>query len=253
MKETAFTVATAHGRMPVTALEPDGKTTKGGIIFYMDAFGIREELFGMCRRYANAGYAVFIPDLFYRGGTVRFPVPGSAAAKLDPEMGKINVATTVEMSIADTGCLLVHVAAMPRLNINQFCTVGYCMGARHALGAAATYPDKILAAACLHGGRMVWEGSNSPHRYIPACKASLYFAFAANDETCPDAHKALIEKTIRESGARGVTEHFDASHGWTFPTRWCYDQASAEHVFQRVVNLFDAEMDGNIFNPGEAV
>jgi len=89
---------------------------------------------------------------------------------------------------------------------------------------------------------MVWEGDNSPHRYIPRVSGALYFAFAANDETCPDAHKALIERTIAESGARAETEHYTAAHGWTFPTRWCHDPAAAEHALARVLALFDRDV-----------
>ena len=52
-----------------------------------------------------------------------------------------------------------------------------------------------------------------------------------------DAHKAIIERMIAESGARAVTEHYAAAHGWTFPTRWCHDHAAAEHAFAQVLAL----------------
>jgi carboxymethylenebutenolidase len=116
------------------------------------------------------------------------------------------------------------------------------MGGRHAIAAAATFPEEIAAAASLHGGRLVWDGDTSPHHYIPRVQGALYFAFAAHDETCPDAHKTLIERTIAESGVRGTTEHYAAAHGWTFPERWCFDPTAADRAFARVLGLFEANV-----------
>src|SRR5690606_3996564 len=41
---------------------------KAGVILYMDAFGPRASLHGMAERLAGEGYAVLVPDLFYRFG-----------------------------------------------------------------------------------------------------------------------------------------------------------------------------------------
>jgi carboxymethylenebutenolidase len=241
-KVTRLKLATPDGSLPVSVFEPAGVGLKAGVLFYMDAFGLRPELDGMCRRYADAGYLVFLPDLYYRLGAVRFAVPGGRDEPLDPAMTTANLATTVDMSVADTGAILAHVAATPGYGIARFGAVGYCMGARHALGAGATYPDWIRAVACLHGGRLVWNGPDSPHRQIARVKGELYFAFATNDETCPDAHQRLIEETIAASAVNGRTEHYAAVHGWTFPERWCYERTAAERVFTEVLALLDRQL-----------
>ena len=242
MEKALVKLATPDGLLPVQVFAPAGKQSKGGVIVYMDAFGLRPELDGMCRRYAEAGYVVFLPDLYYRLGRLRFAVPSAAHEPLDPAMDRANTATSLRMSITDTGAILAHAATTPAYDVARFGTVGYCMGARHALGAAATYPDVIAACACLHGGRLVWDGPDSPHRCIPQVAGALYFGFAAEDKTCLDVHKALIESTIAANGVRGRTEHYPAAHGWTFPTRWCYDPIAAEHAFETVIALLDAEV-----------
>lgn len=244
MSDNQIDVCTADGMMPVRVFEPADPSAhrKGGVILYMDAFGLRPELDGLCRRYAEAGYVAFLPDLYYRLPVRRFPVPRSASEPLDPAMQAANIGTTLEMTLADTGALLAHVLATPRYRVHRFGTVGHCMGGRHAVAAAATFPQEVTAAASLHGGRLVWEGDTSPHLCIPRVQGALYFAFAAHDQTCPDAHKALIERTIAESGVRGTTEHYAAAHGWTFPERWCFDREAAERTFARVLALFDADV-----------
>jgi carboxymethylenebutenolidase len=229
----------ADGAMPVKVFQPAG-ASGSGVIVYMDAFGWRDELDSMCRRYADAGYWTFLPDLYYRRGQLRFRPVGAAGEALDPAMVAANAATTLEMTIADTGALMREAAQ--NHGVRRFGTVGYCMGARHALAAAASYPDEIKAAACLHGGRMVWDAPSSPHLYIPRTKARMYFGFAKDDETCPDAHQALIEQTIVESGVRAEVEHYAAAHGWTFPERYCYDPAAAERAWEKVLALFAAEV-----------
>lgn len=242
MTASPLDVPTPDGVLPVQVFLPPGDDRKGGVIFYMDAFGLRPELEVMCERYAGQGYVVFLPDLYYRHGTLRFTVPAGAHDPVDPTMNAANTGTTVEMTIADTGALLAYVAVHGLHGINRFGAVGYCMGARHALGAGATYGSAITAIACLHGGRLVWDGDNSPHHYIPRVKGAVYFGFARNDETCPDAHQALIERTIAASGVRGRTEHFPAAHGWTFPTRWCHDPIAADRAFAAVLALFGSEV-----------
>jgi carboxymethylenebutenolidase len=239
---TTLKLATPDGSLPVRIFKPAEGSPTGGVIFYMDAFGLRPELDGMCRRYADAGHVVFLPDLYYRLGSLRFAVPHTADEPLDPAMTTANLATTVAMSVADTGAILAHVSATPAYGISSFGAVGYCMGARHALCAGAAYPDWIRAIACLHGGRLVWDGADSPHRQIARLKGEIYFAFAANDETCPDAHKSLIEQTIATNSVHGRTEHYAALHGWTFPERWCYDRAAAEHAFAQVLALLDRQV-----------
>ena len=234
-------LSTRDGLVNVTVFEPSRVPPKGGVIFYMDAFGIRPELSDMCRRYAEAGYIVFLPDLFHRlGPSVQFAIPETSDAPLDPAMGAANAATTLGHSVCDTDAVLTFARDVLGYDRLRFMTVGYCMGARHALAAAAAFPDRIAATACIHGGRLVTGGAASPHLLISQVTGAIYFAFAADDETCPDEHKALIEKTIRMSGVAGATEHFNAHHGWTFPTRWCHDRAAADRVQSKVIALFDA-------------
>ena len=75
MIERDVIVTTKHGRMPTFLAAPDGSEQYPGIIFYMDAPGIREELRNMARRIARHGYFCILPDMYYRLGTVLFDLP----------------------------------------------------------------------------------------------------------------------------------------------------------------------------------
>ena len=75
MIESEVIVTTKHGRMPTFMAAPDGDEQHPGIILYMDAPGIREELRNMARRIAKHGYFCLLPDLYYRLGHLRFDIP----------------------------------------------------------------------------------------------------------------------------------------------------------------------------------
>ncbi|WP_170985085.1 dienelactone hydrolase family protein [Roseomonas sp. AR75] len=225
------------GAMALHAFPPPaGMAPKGGVIFYMDAFGLRPELDGLCEQYAQDGWFALLPDLYWRLPRRSFPVPPSAGAPLDPAMTEANLATTMTMTTADTRIVLDDAAR--RFGLQRFGAVGHCMGARHALAAATAWPDRVLAAACLHGGRMVTEGADSPHLLIRRCPGPLYIAMARDDETCPEAHQRLLEAEAQAAGPRVTIERVDALHGWTFPERYCYDAAAARRGFAHVRGLF---------------
>ena len=40
-----------------------------GVLFYMDAYGLRPQIAGMVERIAGWGYTVLAPNVFYREGT----------------------------------------------------------------------------------------------------------------------------------------------------------------------------------------
>lgn len=233
-------VVTPDGAMTLHAFAPPAGRARGGVILYMDAFGLRPELDAMAARYAAHGWFALLPDLYHRLPRRTFPVPPSADAPLDPAMTEANLATTLAMTVADTAIVLAEAAR--RFGLVAFGAVGHCMGARHALAAATEFPDRIHAAACLHGGRMVWNGPDSPHLLIPRCRAALYIAMARDDDTCPEAHQRILERMVAEAGGRAEIERCDALHGWTFPERWCHHPALAERTFGRVLALLEANV-----------
>ena len=229
-----------EGVIPVRVFTPE--RPRGGLIVYMDALGVRPELAGMCLEWAAHGYTTFLPDLFWRLGRLSFAFPADPHGSLDPAMVAANDATSVAMSVADTRAVLDRFGGAGPGQVERFATVGYCMGARHALAAAAAWPDRVRFAACLHGGRMVWDGPDSPHLLIPRVEGRLYLAFATDDDTCPDSHQQLLRDTLAASGVRGEAELFAARHGWMFPERFSFDPAAASRVKAKILAAMETEV-----------
>ncbi|MBM3560521.1 MAG: dienelactone hydrolase family protein, partial [Alphaproteobacteria bacterium] len=72
MVEFETAVPTDGTTIPTFFCRPDGDGPFPGVVMHMDAPGIREELRNFARRIAGHGYAVMLPDLYWRIGRVRF-------------------------------------------------------------------------------------------------------------------------------------------------------------------------------------
>lgn len=244
MIETSVRLATEDGEMPVFIVHPDEDGPFPVILIFMDALGIREELRDMARRYASAGYYAMLPDLFYRWGCPSFDPRPLAQGVLDPKMMELNAILDVSMTTRDGGVLLDY-AALDQGASLPVAAVGYCMGGRHAIGAAAAYPGQIAAFASLHGGRLVSDRTDSPHLLLARTTGESYFAWADNDPVAPAEHAQTVERALAARGGRYRVElHRGAEHGFTFPERYCYDKAAAERVWARLFALFRRNLHG---------
>src|ERR1700759_218012 len=68
MPSVSATVATPDGTCPVTLHTPEGSGPWPGVILYVDAGGVRDTFSQMAERMAGYGYAVLVPDVYYRHG-----------------------------------------------------------------------------------------------------------------------------------------------------------------------------------------
>src|SRR5438105_12187168 len=93
MIEQDVFVQTKYGRQASFAACPDGSGPFPGIILYMDAPGIREELRNMARRIAKHGYFCLLPDLYYRLGTLRFVAAHLPRIKAAASLYGVNIVT----------------------------------------------------------------------------------------------------------------------------------------------------------------
>lgn len=238
MIEREIDIATTEGSMPCFVVHPDEGGPYPVILVFMDALGIREELRDMSRRFASAGYYAMLANLYYRDGGPSFDPAPLAEGRLDPRMMALNDALSMDMTVRDTAALL-DFAAGDKTAAPYAASIGYCMGGRHAIAAAAAYPGRIRALASLHGGRLVTDAPDSPHRRLAGAHGEAYFAWADDDPTAPADHEAVIADVLAKRPAPGRLEHHaGALHGFTFPERYCYHKRAAERVWSRLFALF---------------
>ena len=68
MIEKTVEIRTSDGTVDTFICHPERNGPHPGVIFYMDAPAIREELRDIARRIATVGYYVMLPNLYYRAG-----------------------------------------------------------------------------------------------------------------------------------------------------------------------------------------
>ncbi|MGH7152943.1 MAG: dienelactone hydrolase family protein, partial [Acetobacteraceae bacterium] len=183
MIEQDVIVTTRHGRMPSFLVAPEGPGRHPGIIFYMDAPGIREELRNMCRRIAKHGYVCLLPDMYYRLGTLRFDIPrrdDAMSAVIRPAMNSLTNAGVND----DTAAMIAFLDAQDAVKPGPVGCVGHCMSGRYITTAAAAFP-RMVAAASLYGVGIVTDAEDSPHHLLGEIKGELYYAFAEHDQSVP--------------------------------------------------------------------
>jgi carboxymethylenebutenolidase len=237
-------IRTNDGTCPSYVYRPAGAGPWPAVLMYMDGLGIRPAMLEVGERLATYGYLVLLPDLYYRAGP--YEPMDAHAVFADPEKRKVlrekfGVATPA-LIMSDTRAFLEWLAAQPDVRPGGIGTVGYCMGGLMSVTAAGTYPDRVVAAASYHGGRLATDAPDSPHLLAPKMRARLYVAGAMEDESFPDDMKATLEEALTKAGVDHQIETYPAKHGWVFRDTPVYDAAASERHWQTLVAFLDAKL-----------
>ncbi|WP_262269060.1 MULTISPECIES: dienelactone hydrolase family protein [Microvirga] len=239
MAKQDISIRTEDGTARAGLFRPDHPTA-AGVILYMDAFGPRPALDAMAERLAAEGYAVLVPDLFYRFGDYG-PFDARTAFSEEPSRSALRnmiEGTSQDMTRRDSAAFidaLTEAGATGRIG-----TVGYCMGGSRALHAAAAYPDRIAAAASFHGGRLASDAPDSPHRHVATITGRVYVGSAGVDGSFPPEQSALLAEALRRAEIDHIIENYvGMAHGWAVSDHSVYDEGGAERHWKRLTTLFD--------------
>lgn len=245
MPEYESTIATPDGVMDVFVARPAG--TAPAVIIYMDVWGLREELFAIARRVAKAGYYCIVPNFYYRQGKIRFEFRDEqgrtiSMIKLPPEAREQVAQQTRQLSdamvIDDTREILQFMrgdGALP----GPVGAVGFCMGGRHAMCAAAHFPE-MRATAGLHGTRLVQDTPLSPHKFADKFQGEIYCGFAEHDDMAPPATINTLAELLggRPNVTYSFAVHPGTVHGYSLPDRDVYDRAATERDWSSIFAMF---------------
>lgn len=207
-----------------------------GVIMWPDIFGIRPAFRAMADRLAAEGYAVFVPNPFYRdakGEVVSEDEPlFSAIDRLRPYAGNLTPDAVVRDATAFTAWLDEQDAVDTGKPIG---VMGFCMSGSYTIRAAAALPERIAAGASFHGGGIATDADTSPHLLADETDAEFLFAIAQND----DAEDPESKNRLKEAfGETAVVEVYPADHGWVPPDSPRHDEEQAEKAWSSMLTLF---------------
>ena len=244
MPNITDTVTTPDGSCTVRLFTPDGEGPWPGVVMYPDAGGTRETLADMAAKLAGFGYAVLLPDVYYRHGDWA-PFDMATAFNDDDErkrlMSMIGSITPDNMA-TDAAAFFDYLAGRPEASGNEFGTTGYCMGGRTSFVVAGRLPDRVAAAASFHGGGLVTDGAESPHLRADQIQAAVYVGGAENDGSFTADHAEQLEKALTAAGVEHKIETYPAAHGYAVPDNRSYDADAAERHWRATREFFAANL-----------
>jgi carboxymethylenebutenolidase len=247
--ETDVTIRMPDGLCDAAFLHPS-TGAHPGVLIWPDAFGLRPSMRDIARRLAGEGYAVLVPNPFYR--IARAPVFETAStfdfgnpadrAKLQPLTGSVNAPGAAAKDAAAYVAFLD--VQRPVDKAKKIGTHGYCMGGSLAVRTAAAVPDRVGAVASFHGGGLVTDKPDSPHLLAPMIKAATVVAIASNDDQRqPDAKDQLKQAFAVAKLPAGI-EVYPARHGWCVPDMPTeggapiYSPPDAERAWAKLLALY---------------
>lgn len=221
-----------------------GDAGKPGVLFYIDAIGLRPQTREMADRIASWGYAVLAPHVFYRDGSAADLAPqgdlrqDSAredffASGVMERVGALTPDRSGPDAEAWVATLLQHAGLGP------VGTVGYCMGARLAVRTGAQFPGTVGAVGGFHGGGLVVPEADSPHHAIADSTAEFAFGHADQDRSMPIEAVRTLEDTLARAGRPHVNEIYEsAPHGYSMADTSMYQEEAARRHFATLQALF---------------
>jgi carboxymethylenebutenolidase len=242
MIEREFDIATSDGAMNTYSVRPDDGGPLPVVLMLMDAPGVREGLREICRRIAQSGYTVLLPNLYYR--TAREFVLGAtrdhpdAEANLKKMFGMVASIPNAKVA-ADVGAVLDLLPSLGDAKPGKIGLVGYCMSGAFVTAAAAKHPDRIACFASYYGTRLITDKPDSPHLMLGGIRAEAYYSFAEHDTYVPLDQVASFEKLLAAAPfpSRVETE-LGTHHGYAFSDRGNLNEAAREKHYERMLSLY---------------
>lgn len=212
------------------------------VLVWPDILGLRTSFRQMGRRLAAAGYSVLVVNPFYR--EARAPVVPEGSSFADESVrntvfglrGNISNANMVTDARAFVGWLDEQSQVDTSRKMG---TTGYCMGGPYVMRTAAAVPARVGAVGSFHGGGLVTDEPDSPHRLVQQMDAQFLIAIAENDDEEAPEDKTVLRETFAAAELQAEIEVYPAAHGWCPPDSPVYSEVQAERAWSRLMALLD--------------
>ena len=244
MTQRDVSIPTPDGSCDASLHTPVGSGPWPAVIMFPDAGGVRPTFHAMAQQLADLGYAVLLPNVYYRLGEIAPFDMKNVFTDADERKRLMALVSSVskESAARDTEAMLDFLAAQPEVADTKVGTTGYCMGGGLALTAAGRFPDRVGAAASFHGGQIASDAPDSPHLLAGAMKATVYVAGAENDASFDAEQFERMSAALTESGVTHTLVTYPALHGFAVPDNPTYDEAAAARHWKALEDLYGSTL-----------
>ncbi len=245
LSENTVVIDTPDGDADAVFIHP-ASGAHPAIVFWPDIAGVREANRMMARRVAAEGYAVLLVNPYYRDVTgeqfadfASFRADGGFG-KVGPWRDKLSSQAVMRDAAALVGWLDGQESVDTARGVGS---EGYCMGGPFTVYSASAVPGRVKAAASFHGGGLVREDDQSPHKLLSGTPQTSYlFAIAKNDDAESPEDKTMLRGAADAANVRADVDVYAGDHGWTVPDSPAYDREAAERAYAAKIALYAAAL-----------
>ncbi|MDN3556483.1 dienelactone hydrolase family protein [Halomonas maura] len=213
------------------------------VVLFTDIGGLRPCYHEKAQRIADHGYAVLMPNVYYRDATGAVVPEGKSFRDPDvrPTLLAYAAHLTPEAQARDFAALLRCIDSEAEFADGQVGVVGYCMTGAFALRMAAEHPGRVAAAAGFHSARLAEaDDPASPVHVVGTIEGRVYLGHADKDELLPPEQIARMDQALADAGVHFTTELYQgAAHGFTAKDAPSYDAAADALHHRRLAMLLD--------------
>ncbi|MHA4836453.1 dienelactone hydrolase family protein [Sphingopyxis sp. MSC1_008] len=191
-----------------------------------EIFGVNEAMRSTAKLFADEGYTVLVPDLFWR-----------MEAEVELGYGADDVARALgfyqaldrDLAVRDIGSALDHLRGLAECD-GPAALVGFCLGGTLALrGGAELAPDAVVA---YYPVAMLDCPADT---IMPRCPTQIHLGGA--DTMCPPEAADQIRRLMADNPFAKVYSYDGAGHAFFNPFRDEYDRLASERALTHTLEL----------------
>ena len=228
---TTIVIPVPDGTSEAYVAGPGDRSTPG-VLFYMDAFGLRPQIADMMERIAGWGYTVLAPNVFHRDGRV-------ADLAQDRDRAMESGPRPDPRQPRGRHPFVPRRAAWPVRTARSGPPATAWARGSPSVPRPRT-PTTSPRSAGFHGGGLATDDDSSPHLGLPAARAEFVFGHADHDRSMPPEAVGRLGEALASAGLVFINDVYaGAPHGYTMNDTQKYHEESAERHYRVLESLLD--------------
>jgi carboxymethylenebutenolidase len=202
-----------------------------GLVVLQEIFGVNANIRAIADRFAEEGYAVLAPDMFWR------QTPGVDLGYCETDFGKafaLYQGFDVDLGVSDIGVAIDALRKMPECT-GKVGVIGYCLGGLLTYLTAARH--NIDAAIAYYGG-----GIDNYLAEADKIECPIVFQFGGADSHIPAPAVEAITKAFAGRDTAAVYVYPGADHAFANADRPSFDKPADMMAYSRALALLRAAM-----------